>query len=627
MRITSFRIKNYKSFVDSGELVLSDRYNVIIGQNNVGKTALLEALSLTFTNKPHKSLLTLPLESSIINPQSTAQITFTVKGEEVREMLLAMDSAFNIPVPDGTHGASATKAIELLDRIMAKQEIQFSLEHKGPGNWALIQFPTFGIYSSNYDQQNGHALFYVVRPKSDKSGFTANADLNRRSAHDEVGIAVADILKRRIYSFRAERLNVGSCPFGHNETLSNDARNLPEVLNALQSNPQRFRKFNELVTRIFPSIFWISVVASDGAFKILVWTEDPNHSRRDLAIDLSESGTGVGQVLAILYVAITSSKFSIPIIIDEPNSFLHPGAARKLIETLKEFANCQYIISTHSPEIVRATNPSTLTLLRWEKPQTRIEALNANEVTELRECLLEVGVKLSDVFGADRILWVEGDTEEECFPELLKGTPHWVGTTVVRVRNTGEFESRRMAPKAIVEIYKNLSLGKSILPPTLAFVFDREDRTPDEMESVISQSCGLVHFLPRRMYENYLLSPEALCAVMNELPHFRPDSISVEEVSQWILDNGSNPKYEAASLTVFGKEWLEKVHAGKLLNELFDQLSQNRYVYRKTEYGVRLTSWLLKNQYDSIKELADFLLSIIENAEKTGSDNQSLARS
>lgn len=43
MRIERFRIQNCKSFIDSGEVELSGGFNVLVGANNVGKTALLEA--------------------------------------------------------------------------------------------------------------------------------------------------------------------------------------------------------------------------------------------------------------------------------------------------------------------------------------------------------------------------------------------------------------------------------------------------------------------------------------------------------------------------------------------------------------------------------------------------------
>lgn len=123
--------------------------------------------------------------------------------------------------------------------------------------------------------------------------------------------------------------------------------------------------------------------------------------------------------MAILCVVLTS-EFPRVIIIDEPNSFLHPSAARKLIEILRrDFSEHQYVISTHSSEIIRTANPDTLSLIRWEKPRSVIEQLNASEIGEVQKCLIEIGAKLSDVFGADEILWVEGNTDEECYRLIL----------------------------------------------------------------------------------------------------------------------------------------------------------------------------------------------------------------
>jgi predicted ATP-dependent endonuclease of OLD family len=52
MHISKIRIKNYKSFVDSGGTHFSPGVNVIIGPNSAGKTALLQAVSLRIKNSP-----------------------------------------------------------------------------------------------------------------------------------------------------------------------------------------------------------------------------------------------------------------------------------------------------------------------------------------------------------------------------------------------------------------------------------------------------------------------------------------------------------------------------------------------------------------------------------------------
>jgi recombinational DNA repair ATPase RecF len=64
MHISKFQIANYKSFQESGEIVLKPGFNVLTGQNSAGKTALLEALTLQFTPTPHISDRTLPFRGA-----------------------------------------------------------------------------------------------------------------------------------------------------------------------------------------------------------------------------------------------------------------------------------------------------------------------------------------------------------------------------------------------------------------------------------------------------------------------------------------------------------------------------------------------------------------------------------
>ena len=100
----------------------------------------------------------------------------------------------------------------------------------------------------------------------------------------------------------------------------------------------------EVVRYVIPNIKEVSVRAIDGTrVQVRVSNNDPHTSHERHMLPLSEGGTGVGQVLAILYVVLTSNEGRV-IAIDEPNSFLHPGAARRLMEVLKEHPEHQFII-------------------------------------------------------------------------------------------------------------------------------------------------------------------------------------------------------------------------------------------------------------------------------------------
>ncbi len=45
MKIKKFRIKNYKSIVDSGDCYLEEDLTILAGKNESGKTSILEALA------------------------------------------------------------------------------------------------------------------------------------------------------------------------------------------------------------------------------------------------------------------------------------------------------------------------------------------------------------------------------------------------------------------------------------------------------------------------------------------------------------------------------------------------------------------------------------------------------
>ncbi|MBK7873768.1 MAG: AAA family ATPase [Saprospiraceae bacterium] len=66
MWITKVKINNYKSYLDTPEVELSKGINIIVGQNNAGKTALLEILSGNGRYNTHLNGQTKPRKTSYI---------------------------------------------------------------------------------------------------------------------------------------------------------------------------------------------------------------------------------------------------------------------------------------------------------------------------------------------------------------------------------------------------------------------------------------------------------------------------------------------------------------------------------------------------------------------------------
>lgn len=606
MWIKAVRVQNYKSFDDSQWLEFDRHMNVLVGANHAGKSALLAAVAHRHRGNRHRSSKFRREEAH--NPISSVSFRFAVSGSEVRDIMLSSSLTLHIPVPLSWARSSIPK--QVLNRFFELPEIIVSARsdasEKGGPSWVEFEYPSNGLF----------------RRESEESSFVNASVLNDRSdvhvtqmspgENDNFGVNLAAKLEPRIYFFDAQRVPQNSFGFGSSTQLQSNAANLAEVLNVLQASRTEFADYVAQVSRVIPAIKWISVTPSTThtqQVEIKIWNIPDSSKRDDLAIPLAECGTGVGQILSILYVVMKSSGNAI--IIDEPNSFLHPRAAKALIGILKEDRSNQYIVSTHSSEIIVSADPDRFFSLKFEDERTSVTEVARSDLASIKQVLGEIGAQLSDVFGADSVLWVEGPTEVQCFPLLLQaaGCALDAGLTIAPLRNTGDLESRHGA--VIADIYRNLSSAHAILPITVAVSLDGDKHGMKEKENLERAFGSVIHFLRRRCFENYLIHPAAICSAMNDMESFRGGPIGPNDISDWIAVNGSNPKYKAGTDEPFSARWLIEVDAPRLLDDLFQALSGAREIFRKPLHSVVLTRWLLANDRQFLDELVEHVVGLV----------------
>jgi hypothetical protein len=249
-----------------------------------------------------------------------------------------------------------------------------------------------------------------------------------------------------------------------------------------------------------------------------------------------------------------------------------------------------------------------LHLIEWEKTASSFRTLDRKNLDDQRRLLGELGVSLSDVFGADKVLWVEGPTEERCFPMILDhlrcSSPALSITSVIA---TDDLTGRSPRAKLSWDVYRKLSTGNALIPPALAFSFDREGRSTTEMADLERMSDNLVNFLPRRMYENYVLHAEAIADVLTTAVG---TTIGTDTVNAWMVDQKEAGKY-ISGRPQNDEDWLANADASGLLHDLFNELTDAKVEFRKTEHSVALTKWILANDPEYLDELYSFLRSLV----------------
>ncbi|MCF5652394.1 AAA family ATPase [Pseudomonas syringae] len=96
-------------------------------------------------------------------------------------------------------------------------------------------------------------------------------------------------------------------------------------------------------------------------------------------------------------------------VIEEPEVHLHPTLQRLMMIRVSEIVkrkNLQLFISTHSSVLLDVSN--------WAVPDTRLFEVNGYALTELTSparALVGLGIKPSDVFQANGVIWIEGPSD------------------------------------------------------------------------------------------------------------------------------------------------------------------------------------------------------------------------
>jgi len=608
--IKSIGIRNYKSFDDTGWLEFDRHMNVLVGANHAGKSALLGAIAQRYRGRPHKSSKFRREEA--LNPTSIVDFRFSISGREVRDLVLAHNLNLQIPVPLAWAQGSTPR--DVLHRFFDLPEIIVSAQSQAQiGNgagWTQVEYPSTNLFIHD-GPGSEPAAFIHVTALADRSDVHISQMSGGES--DNFGINIGQTIQPRIYLFDAQRVPQNNFAFGSSSQLQSNAANLAEVLNVLQASRTEFAEYVAQVSRVIPAIKWVGVTPSlsvSQQVEIKIWNIPDSTRRDDLAIPLAECGTGVGQILSLLYVVLRSS--GNVIVIDEPNSFLHPRAAKALIAILKEDRSNQYVISTHSPEIIVSSDPDRFFSLKFVDEKTSVTEVARSDLASIKQVLGEIGAQLSDVFGADSVLWVEGPTEVQCFPLLLQAAGRALdsGLTIAPLRNTGDLESRHGA--IVADIYRNLSSAHTILPITVAVSLDGDKHLMKEKGNLERAFGSVLHFLKRRCYESYLIHPAAICAVLNETASFKAEPIGQEGVEEWIKANGKDPRYKAAEADEpFSAPWLCGVDAPRLLEDLFQELSGTREIYRKPLHSFEITRWLIANDRSFLDELVEYVVGLI----------------
>lgn len=247
MFISSITIENFRSFSGKLEVNFSSGMNLILGENNAGKSAILEAFALDEVQyNPHLSEKTKPFEDSIVAGMVRVGVRFVVKKEELFRFF---GRSILLPIPEQFSSGPGFS-----NYLKNAPELRFGITFNVSQGGKWIVFSHFvGDLEVSTPTQSGTA---VLTYSCEEVSGIYNGGITKRSVRDGQGGEWAPQIKnviQRIYKFRAERMNIARGPHGIEASLASNSANLAECLNLLQSrNPHLFDEYVRHVRHVFP---------------------------------------------------------------------------------------------------------------------------------------------------------------------------------------------------------------------------------------------------------------------------------------------------------------------------------------------------------------------------------------
>jgi len=319
--------------------------------------------------------------------------------------------------------------------------------------------------------------------------------------------------RQHYYHFRALRpgsqrsANLAATP-----RMQPTGENLTAVLlDMLTNRSDKFTDLRRLMATIVPLIGQLEVRTSGNAMQTVFATGD-------IELNLKDLGTGVEQLLMTLVVGLTEAP-PLTLVIEEPETNLHHAAQRALLGLLKEWsADRQIVAATHSP-VMLDWSPGGERL--WHVIKERDHSVVRPVDDDPAGLLAALGVRLSDVLSATRVLVLEGSSDEDVleawFPDVLR-------SPAVAVLHGGGGDNARHADRLAEWLAGVDKIGLR----RVLYLRDRDELSPRALKILLaSRTVGV---LQRRELENYLLDPEAVTEVLETLVPEGQAAPSAEDV-------------------------------------------------------------------------------------------------
>ena len=433
--LSHIKLSNFRLFQDL-DLELNRGLNVLVGENDSGKTSIIDAICFVLGTRSHDRRFLKETDFFTDSNELRIQLTFADVVNHAHRFVEHLSNS--------DHAGQPVLHVQL-------RAWQTGLERRG--------YPYIRTEIKSGHDGNGPLLETEIR-----DFLSATYLKPLRDAEDELssgrGSRLSQILSssKSVYKEMGDILKIVAAA---NQELLKDGGALKAETKKIESDYLHNLIF-EVSKKELGAHVNISGAKVDNSGNLIEVSESERKSQlRAILEKLSLNLTGDSRVHGLGYHNLlfmaselllleqeTENEFPL-LLIEEPEAHLHPQLQMKLLGFLNERtseqseSNIQCILTTHSPNISSKADPSQIFILNsgnaWSLRAGETE-LASDDYGHLRKFL---DVTKANVFFAKGILFVEGASEQILLPVLAKllGKPlEAYGVSVVKYDNSGSWK-------------------------------------------------------------------------------------------------------------------------------------------------------------------------------------------
>lgn len=405
-------VKNFRS-LDNFTLEFNEGLNVIIGENDAGKTSIIDSLKILFSKKKIDINDFRDEEKSVIIKLETEDIIYRFSSKRIEGVL--EDTFENKPTED--------KCDEILDEICSEE----FLELEGAEQRQILR---------------NHCLIFNINVRSNSKPETLV---------DKISEAIANIdddtyIETKKLDYPISFL--GSKEFDNMNSFFEDTF-FKEFKKDVWNHNIGDNTINELLDHEI-DLFKDEVLSEDNTGELYSVLADflPNFKEIELEISqnphidlninvnflnsdgqeisLEKMGDGTNRRTTMALFRHKQDKDDLCYVFDEPDTHLHIKAQLDIFHLFKDLTlnGKQVIITTHSPFLINEVNPNDIKFMQLNSDNISVNTALTEDIGS--NFLKDLGINNIDLFFTNKLLLVEGESEEIFLPiffEKVYGYP------------------------------------------------------------------------------------------------------------------------------------------------------------------------------------------------------------